>query len=200
MKRNAFTLIEALIVIALIGIAAAILFPFFARTRDDRHHSCQSKLKQIGLGIAQYTQDYNDKYPAIIAGGEAIGWVSSLQPYLKSTQIFQCPKEKDSPKEPSSRKTGYTDYWFNQNMAEKSLEEVDAPSTLIALGDGNDGGDATDARYSIEALPPQWISDKNSPSYRHQEGANYGFADGHVKWSRPQDLQSTPNKYRFTLK
>lgn len=192
---------EILAALCGLGIIIVIMIPAFERAKENAHKSsCPSNLKQIGLGIAQYTQDYDDKYPAIISGGKLIGWVDSLQPYLKSTQIFQCPTENESPKEPSPRKTGYTDYWFNQNMALKPLKVVDNPSTLIALGDGNDGGDVTDARYSIDALPPQWISDKNSPSYRHQEGANYGFADGHVKWSRPQDLQSAPNKYRFKLK
>jgi len=62
--RTAFTLIELLVVIAIIAILAAILFPVFARARENaRRSSCQSNLKQIGLGMMQYTQDYDEKLP-----------------------------------------------------------------------------------------------------------------------------------------
>ncbi len=55
-SRRAFTLIELLVVIAIIAILAAILFPVFARARENaRRASCQSNLKQIALGIIQYT-------------------------------------------------------------------------------------------------------------------------------------------------
>ncbi len=65
--RNGFTLIELLVVIAIISILAAILFPVFARARENaRRASCQSNLKQIALGIMQYTQDYDEKYPPSI--------------------------------------------------------------------------------------------------------------------------------------
>lgn len=61
---RAFTLIELLVVIAIITLLAAILFPVFARARENaRRSSCQSNLKQIGIGIAQYTQDYDEKMP-----------------------------------------------------------------------------------------------------------------------------------------
>ncbi|RYG53119.1 DUF1559 domain-containing protein, partial [bacterium] len=60
--RKAFTLIELLVVIAIIAILAAILFPVFGRARENaRRSSCQSNLKQIGLGIMQYTQDYDER-------------------------------------------------------------------------------------------------------------------------------------------
>lgn len=63
-KRRAFTLIELLVVIAIIAILAAILFPVFARARENaRRTSCLSNLKQIGLGAMMYIQDYDEKYP-----------------------------------------------------------------------------------------------------------------------------------------
>ena len=99
---KAFTLIELLVVIAIIAILAAILFPVFARARENaRRSSCQSNLKQIGLGVLQYVQDYDEKYPfGHNQGGGASGgylnWYSAVDPYLKSRQIFSCPSDSNT--------------------------------------------------------------------------------------------------------
>ncbi|WP_395145752.1 prepilin-type N-terminal cleavage/methylation domain-containing protein, partial [Armatimonas sp.] len=83
MKKRAFTLIELLVVIAIIAILAAILFPVFAQAREKaRQTSCLSNQKQIGLGVMQYVQDYDETYPtayyyknntATVNGGSAGG-------------------------------------------------------------------------------------------------------------------------------
>lgn len=93
-RAKGFTLIELLVVIAIIAILAAILFPVFARARENaRRASCQSNLKQLGLGIAQYTQDYDENLPlgAVNYNGGRIFWSQSIMPYVKSTQLFECP-------------------------------------------------------------------------------------------------------------
>src|SRR2546428_12391240 len=93
---SGFTLIELLVVIAIIAILAAILFPVFARARENaRRSSCQSNLKQIGLGIMQYAQDYDERMISSRmslnnADNEGGNWVVMLQPYVKSYQLFAC--------------------------------------------------------------------------------------------------------------
>ena len=85
--KKAFTLIELLVVIAIIAILAAILFPVFARARENaRRTSCQSNLKQIGLGFLQYAQDYDETLPransSLLSGaGENSAWSYAIGPY-----------------------------------------------------------------------------------------------------------------------
>lgn len=97
-RRKGFTLIELLVAIAIIAILAAILFPVFARARENaRRASCQSNLKQILLGMTQYTQDYDEKFPsAYLHTTNYWGWMQAVQPYVKSTQLFQCPSDTDT--------------------------------------------------------------------------------------------------------
>lgn len=126
-RQQAFTLIELLVVIAIIAILAAILFPVFARARENaRRTACLSNLKQIGLGIMQYTQDYDEKYPLPLyygilgntstytiqstpgmpgtlftvsdglSEGHYLSWMDIIHPYVKSTQIFRCPSQSDT--------------------------------------------------------------------------------------------------------
>jgi len=122
--KRGFTLIELLVVIAIIAILAAILFPVFARARENaRKSSCQSNLKQVALGFKQYIGDYDERYPLVVVvdiapGGQGgttdppYGWADALQPYLKSSQIYQCASELNTPAS-RGRDPGYSDYWMN---------------------------------------------------------------------------------------
>src|SRR4028119_1405257 len=87
--NQAFTLIELLVVIAIIAILAAILFPVFGRARENaRRSTCQSNLKQMGLGISQYIADYDGWMPptyacevsstpsGCAAGTKTVAWAS----------------------------------------------------------------------------------------------------------------------------
>src|SRR5688572_351624 len=97
-QQQGFTLIELLVVIAIIALLAAILFPVFARARENaRRTSCQSNLKQIGLGIAQYVQDFDDKMPRSFYGAFTDSdmvanykWMDAIMPYVKNEQVFTC--------------------------------------------------------------------------------------------------------------
>ena len=107
--RRGFTLIELLVVIAIIAILAAILFPVFAQAREKaRQTTCVSNLKQIGLALRMYSQDYDETMfasgmlptmPATAADGQNIvrmiggGTSYFLQPYIKNQQVFTCPSD-----------------------------------------------------------------------------------------------------------
>ena len=113
MKKKGFTLIELLVVIAIIAILAAILFPVFAKAREKaRAISCLSNMKQIGLGMLMYSQDYDERFPSGILpkagdpGFPGMGWAGQTNPYLKSAQLFKCPNDSNS----SSTVNGVTVY------------------------------------------------------------------------------------------
>jgi len=97
-NHSAFTLIELLVVIAIIAILAAILFPVFARARENaRRASCQSNLKQIGLGLLQYAQDYDERLTCGSDDRNGAGWAGAIYPYVKSSQIYTCPSDTSIP-------------------------------------------------------------------------------------------------------
>jgi prepilin-type N-terminal cleavage/methylation domain-containing protein/prepilin-type processing-associated H-X9-DG protein len=87
-RRPGFTLIELLVVIAIIAILAAILFPVFAQAREKaRQASCSSNLKQIGLAVLMYAQDYDETLPFAAVnppGVPLIMWYDLVEPYVKS--------------------------------------------------------------------------------------------------------------------
>lgn len=193
-RKRGFTLIELLVVIAIISILASILFPVFARARENaRRASCQSNLKQIGLGIQQYTQDFDEKYPLLqdpMAGGTGIPVVAAIQPYVKSVQLFICPSapQTETTSEQSTdtkdyiwRVTAGTDnflysargtYGFNNQILGESLSSIDKPAEV---GLGFDS-----SWLEVGSLIP--IEGSVRDASRHFDGVNIGFADGHVKW------------------
>jgi len=98
-NRYGFTLIELLVVIAIIAILAAILFPVFAQAREKaRQITCASNLKQMGLALIQYNQDYDETFPQkgmSGKGGYTASWQTMIMPYLKSTEVFVCPSHQE---------------------------------------------------------------------------------------------------------
>jgi prepilin-type N-terminal cleavage/methylation domain-containing protein/prepilin-type processing-associated H-X9-DG protein len=95
-NKKAFTLIELLVVIAIIAILAAILFPVFAKAREKaRQAACLSNMKQIGLAMIMYTEDYDECFPVSFNQGLSTAdpdcIMQKIQPYIKNTNVFVCP-------------------------------------------------------------------------------------------------------------
>ena len=157
-----FTLIELLVVIAIIAILAAILFPVFARARENaRRSSCQSNLKQIGLGLLQYTQDYDERFmtgrfpwnPTASAGTN--GWAGAIQPYIKSTQVFTCPSDTttaNAPRTPVSYAINNSFLGDDNAGQGASLASFNSPSLTVMLCEVS--GLATDLTNPLESESP----------------------------------------------
>jgi prepilin-type processing-associated H-X9-DG protein len=202
--RRGIALWHVLLTVATLGLIAAIVLPVFVSFTTDqskpRGPSCQSQLKQIMLAVKQYTQDYDKKFPSAEGAGSAYGWADLLLPYGKTANLYQCPEE-ETPSSKDPTKTGYTDYWYNGQLEGKSEASFTESSAIFALGDGNDGKENTDARYHLNTLPEKWRI-AGSPLYRHEDGSNVAFADGHVKWIRVKSWKnaSSNNDGTFSLK
>ena len=160
--RKGFTLIELLVVIAIIAILAAILFPVFARARENaRKANCLSNQKQIGLALMQYTQDWDEMYPYSYyyvngSGGSGgyVHWSYLLQSYAKSEKMFVCPSDKEKGLLPTNTfdyQVPRISYISNEvlmgrpraHFSSVSSAEVEYPSDLIAVAE------TTDYKYGI---------------------------------------------------
>jgi len=109
-RRSGFTLIELLVVIAIIAILAAILFPVFAQAREKaRTISSSSNVRQLGLGVRMYVQDFDERFPfggwrPNFGQGE-VGtweWQNTTTPYVKNKGIFNCPSTSDLDENPAN--------------------------------------------------------------------------------------------------
>lgn len=109
MSRKGFTLVELLIVIGIIALLAAVLFPAFAQVRGKAQQTrCMSNLRQLGMAVCMYVSDWDDTYPYDVKPRAPAGtgvssaydgtnkWdgspiVGILSPYLKSPELPFCP-------------------------------------------------------------------------------------------------------------
>jgi len=201
-----FTLIELLVVIAIIAILAAILFPVFAQAREKaRQSTCLSNMKQIGLALMMYTDDYDETYPNANGGGSGISpsdasmraYTCLLEPYVKNTSLFVCPTAKGAA---ALKRVKYaTSYFANGNLVvtSRAIGAVARPAEIIAfqenmaatgtdnvsvkpfMTDGTPGAEKCQQAGSL----PIWWGQKN-----HNGGQNIGWGDGHAKYAKMGSL------------
>jgi prepilin-type N-terminal cleavage/methylation domain-containing protein/prepilin-type processing-associated H-X9-DG protein len=204
-RRVGFTLIELLVVIAIIAILAAILFPVFARARENaRRASCQSNLKQLSLSVFQYVQDYDSILPVLHkndAGTSYISPFAALEPYFKSTQILVCPS---APRMQNVFPSIYSTQYGFPNYTDSNATGYAVRSVL-----NHDPTSANFRTVKLDSLPFPSITClmaetdfQNGVGYfytstgawmkkdRHLEGSNYAYLDGHVKWQKSEAIDN----------
>lgn len=166
-KRTAFTLTELLAVIGVVAVAAAIIFPVFAQARGKaRQASCASNLRQLGVALLAYSQDYDEAKPIALTSPGLLnhrypvnmGWAGRVFPYAKNVHVFRCPG--DAGTDAAHAATGKTafvvSYALNLNLALSShLASLFAPSrTVLAFEVVGNRAQITDVAEGTSAGAP----------------------------------------------
>ena len=201
-RQRAFTLIGLLVVIAIIAILAAVLFPVFARAREKaRQSACANNVKQIGTALAIYTDDWDAVLPAYRhQGNEGLYFREQLQPHIRTTAVWVCPSDPcpagvyQIVGASGKRETERRSYIPNAQVVGNN--DGNTPSSdrgAIALADIKDAAGViaiTEKRSGIkdwhldfpqDVLPP-YGGEHSIEKMRHNGGTNHIFADGHTKW------------------
>ncbi len=204
-RMAAFTLIELLVVITIIAILAGILFPVFSRAREKgRSAACQSNLKQIGLAMAMYREDFDLVNVPGPDQGAVLSWAVLLKPYHKNTQIFTCPSRArweigptvNCPGDAGCVQSGgyqmavLRDTQSGQSGTGWHDSDIEDPSnTVIAIDSKEDANALNKTIIDQGAYDP---TDRNLN--RHFDGINVLWYDGHVKYMRSDKLK-TEDRY-----
>jgi len=214
MRKQGFTLIELLVVIAIIAILAAMLLPALARAREQaRRGVCISNLKQLGVCLKMYSQDYDENFPdesgdgtnATLAVMKKIGGALGAPTYCKDMGLFICPSSADTKATGAAYLTqGATAtnvsyaYGFSAAPAQTAVTSVTTPlneqtaDDSVIMVDRNSG--TTNAGYK-----DQWTATISTASNHGEDGVNVLFVGNTVKWiasdSSTKDIPAT-NAYK----
>lgn len=208
-RRRGFTLVELLIVTAIIAVLAALLFPVFAQARERaRSATCLSHLRNLDTAMLMYAQDYDEHLPLAAAPTTVkpffLAWHNLIDPYVRNKQVWLCPSSQIPPTDADGTPTshfGYNAYY----LARLSLDFSSIGTTAAGVGLGEVASPAetvvlTDARASMAnsrcgpdgkyLLPPSLAATDcwGRPSANHSGGCSIAWLDGHVRWMRPEQF------------
>jgi prepilin-type N-terminal cleavage/methylation domain-containing protein/prepilin-type processing-associated H-X9-DG protein len=199
-SARAFTLIELLVVIAIIAILAAILFPVFSQARDKaRATSCLSNMKQVGMGVMMYIQDYDEQLffrvgwknsrSGFIPTADGQRWWNLLVPYEKNTEVFRCASD---PRPTLSQDYAGKPVIARSQMALVSSESLSTPqvdNTVETIVITEKWAERTDSWIEPflgnMAFDPANRGKTYVTANRHAGAKNCVFYDGHAKLMQP---------------
>ncbi len=175
MRKKGFTLVELLVVIAIISILAAMLLPSLSRAREQaRRTACKSNLKQLGLALLMYSNDYSGTFPTGQGSRLADLTILWARGYAKDPNVFECPSAS----------------WEAQNIAQGATFGLGIGYALdidrIYYGDFDQLANATSAfaydnQKRDDDEPQLAILADRGFAITGNEGA-YGYAYDHGAW------------------
>jgi prepilin-type N-terminal cleavage/methylation domain-containing protein/prepilin-type processing-associated H-X9-DG protein len=218
--RAGFTLLELLVVMAILSILVALVFSAVRSARVASHQTgCQSNMRQIGAALIQYATEHDGMFPETT---HSLGvhyeeaWIYTLAPYFQNIDSIRiCPAD---PKKEERLKNKGTSYTLNSYIFVASMDPFGQPSgqamnklslipnlqrTILAFNIADSAGttDMSDHTHSegwtnwravcADIQPDRFHA--GTPKEDHSEGsANYLYADGHV-----ENLQAAEVKRRI---
>ncbi len=187
--HRGFSLTELLVVIAILAVLTGVGIPVTQRFMErGRNLTCAGQLRQIGVSALLYASDHQFQLPQSVhqrrSGG--VSWSISLQPYSGGKLIFRCPSDGH----PSRAYSYILNDFLTANPAGapqldfSRLDRLTNPHSTLMFGESAVGYTGSDHfHFSAHAgvpLPPEAFRNQVDVA-RHQGGANYLFADGHVE-------------------
>ena len=209
-SRKGFTLVELLVVIAVIGILVALLLPAIAATRDGaRAVVCKSNLRQIGLSLHTYAEGHGGRFPWTEHSDEDKSWIVTLSPYLEDVDAVRVCPEDPLGLEWMTNEIKGSSYGINNFVADPevegysgSLRKLRDASRLVVLFEADperEGAHGTDHIHCSQFYSPVYkmlgkvfeMGFREIDTDRHGgDAANYLFADGHVTLISETTLQA----------
>jgi prepilin-type N-terminal cleavage/methylation domain-containing protein len=182
MQRTAFTLIELLIVIAIIAILAALLFPVFSRAQAKAQQgACLNNLKELQLGVTLYEGDFDGRYLPYGTGQDI--WQGLLLPYVKNAQLYLCPNDPNQSSVWHGPHAAISACSYGYNNQHRACSDLDGavvdtcityPAEMFCLADAT-----------------SWtLADETAFTSRHSAGTDLSFFDGHTKFVSLLTLQT----------
>jgi len=200
-RREGFTVVELLVVVAIIAIVAAILFPVLVAVKDrGRQSACQSNLRQLTSAMLLYVQDNSECWP----GPDR--YTQSTLTYTRNRGLYKCPSDARTaePIDDGGLGKDRVSYMCNSELYRKcdaagcvmrtlKMSGVVCSTAFILLVDDSSGDGSMNACWGSPHQDYSFY--RQNQAGRHAGGDNYAFADGHAKWLRSAGIPETAVTY-----